>query len=57
MGELFVNTVARNRNISAATVRDTQAATYLGANGVALGLADEVAAPDAAFRALLSTLA
>ncbi|WP_343618804.1 S49 family peptidase [Ralstonia sp.] len=57
MGELFVNTVARNRNISAATVRDTQAATYLGADGVALGLADEVAAPDAAFRALLSTLA
>ncbi|HBO83311.1 MAG TPA: serine peptidase, partial [Cupriavidus sp.] len=57
MGDLFVSTVARNRNISAATVRDTQAATYLGADGVELGLADEVAAPDAAFRALLSALA
>lgn len=53
MGELFVETVARNRNISAATVRDTQAATYMGDKGVALGLADEVAAPDAAFRALI----
>ncbi|GJG92844.1 S49 family peptidase [Cupriavidus pauculus] len=56
MGELFVETVARNRNISAATVRDTQAATFLGAEGVALGLADEVAAPDAAFRALIQSI-
>ncbi|MEX3691876.1 S49 family peptidase [Paraburkholderia sp. BR14263] len=53
MGELFVDTVARNRKISAATVRDTQAATFMGAKGAALGLADEVAAPDAAFRALI----
>jgi signal peptide peptidase SppA len=57
MGELFVETVARNRNISAATVRDTQAATYMGAKGVDIGLADEVAAPDAAFRALMKQLA
>lgn len=56
MGGLFVDTVARNRNISAATVRDTQAATFLGAQGVALGLADEVAAPDAAFRALIQSI-
>jgi len=56
MGELFVETVARNRNISAATVRDTQAATYMGDRGVALGLADQVAAPDAAFRALIQQL-
>ena len=56
MGGLFVDTVARNRNISAATVRDTQAATLLGAQGVALGLADEVAAPDAAFRALIQSI-
>lgn len=54
MGGLFVETVARNRNIAAATVRDTQAATFMGADGVALGLADEVAAPDAAFRALMA---
>lgn len=56
MGELFVETVARNRNIAAATVRDTQAATFMGDKGVALGLADEVAAPDAAFRALIKSI-
>jgi signal peptide peptidase SppA len=56
MGSLFVETVARNRNITAATVRDTQAATYLGEKGVARGLADEVAAPDAAFRALIKQI-
>lgn len=57
MGELFVETVARNRNIAASTVRDTQAVTYMGAAGVAQGLADAVAAPDAAFRALIAELA
>lgn len=57
MGELFVETVARNRNIAASRVRDTQAATYLGKAGVEIGLADAVAAPDAAFRALLAELA
>ncbi|MDR5757014.1 S49 family peptidase [Caballeronia sp. LZ035] len=56
MGELFVETVARNRNISAATVRGTKAGTFMGAAGVALGLADEVAAPDAAFRALIKSI-
>lgn len=56
MGELFVETVARNRNIPAAKVRDTQAGTFLGAAGVAQGLADSVMAPDAAFRALLAEL-
>ncbi len=56
MGELFVETVARNRGIAASAVRDTQAATYLGERGVALGLADAVMAPDAAFRALLGKL-
>lgn len=57
MGELFVETVARNRDIAASKVRDTQAVTYLGAQGVAQGLADAVAAPDAAYRALLAELA
>lgn len=56
MGELFVATAARNRNISAQVVRDTQAATYMGAAGVSLGLADGVLAPDAAFRALLAEI-
>lgn len=57
MGELFVDTVARNRNLAASKVRDTQASTYLGKTGVEIGLADAVAAPDAAFRALLAELA
>lgn len=57
MGDLFVETVARNRNIAASKVRDTEAATYLGSAGVEQGLADQVAAPDAAFRALLAELA
>jgi signal peptide peptidase SppA len=56
MGELFTETVARNRNIAAATVRDMQASTFMGEKGVALGLADEVAAPDAAFRALIKQI-
>jgi ClpP class serine protease len=57
MGELFVETVARNRNISADSVRDTQAACFMGANGVSRGLADAVMAPDAALLALLDQLA
>lgn len=57
MGELFVSTVARNRNLSAENVRATQAATFLGEHGLSIGLADSVMAPDAAFRDFLSTLA
>jgi len=56
MGELFVATVARNRGISAARVRATQAATYMGAAGVNVGFADAVMAPDEAFRSLLAEL-
>jgi signal peptide peptidase SppA len=56
LGDLFCETVARNRNIAAATVRDTQAACFMGAKGVSIGLADEVAAPDAAFRALIKQI-
>ncbi|HZR34353.1 MAG TPA: S49 family peptidase [Nevskia sp.] len=56
MGELFVDTVARNRGLKASRVRATEAATYLGAAGVDLGFADAVMAPDAAFQALLQEL-
>jgi signal peptide peptidase SppA len=56
MGELFVETVARNRGLAASKVRATQAATYLGERGVALKLADAVMSPDAAFAALYSKL-
>lgn len=54
MGELFVSTVARNRGLSVDTIRDTQAATFIAAEGVELGLADAVAPPDAAFRELIA---
>ena len=57
MGELFVETVARNRNMAASKVRDMQAATFLGSAGVDRGLADAVMAPDAAFLAVLEKLA
>ncbi|EBV5082428.1 S49 family peptidase [Salmonella enterica subsp. enterica serovar Minnesota] len=53
-GELFVNTVARNRGIAASVVRDTQGATFTASEGVALGLADEINAPDVAFLELLT---
>jgi signal peptide peptidase SppA len=42
MGELFVETVARNRGISAEKVRATEAGCFLGAAGVEQGLADDV---------------
>jgi signal peptide peptidase SppA len=57
MGDLFVNTVARNRNLAPEAVRETQAACYMGENGVNRGLADAVMAPDAALVALLAELA
>lgn len=56
VGELFNATVARNRNLTPAKVRATQALTYLGEQGVAAGLADAVMSPDAAFHALLTEL-
>ena len=56
MGELFVATVARNRNLSVDVVRKTQATTFLGAAGVEIGFADAVMAPDEAFRSLLAEL-
>jgi capsid assembly protease len=56
MGDLFVNTAARNRNIKPAAVKATQAATYMGAAGVDVGFADAVMAPDEAFRSLLAEL-
>jgi signal peptide peptidase SppA len=52
MGELFIATVARNRGLAAETLRGMQAATYRGEEGVRLGLADAVMAPDAAFELL-----
>jgi signal peptide peptidase SppA len=56
LGEMFVELVSRNRGMSSAKVRDTEAATYLGADGVKMGLADAVMSPDAAFLALLDQI-
>lgn len=56
LGELFVDTVARNRGIAASKVRKTEAGTFLGDEGVTVGLADAVMSPDEAFLALLSEI-
>lgn len=56
VGELFVATVARNRGLDPAAVRAQEAACFMGEVGMAQGLADAVAAPDAAFRSLLESL-
>jgi signal peptide peptidase SppA len=56
MGDLFVETVARNRNLSTAKVRSTQAGTFMGAAGVDVGFADAVLSPHEAFRSLLAEL-
>lgn len=57
MGELFVDTIARNRDLKATAVRATQAATYLGSQCLAIGFADAVMAPEEqAFPALLAKL-
>lgn len=56
VGKLFDTTVARNRRLSVKQVSNTQAGTFLGAEGVEIGFADAVAAPDEAFRALLAQL-
>lgn len=53
MGRLFVSTVSRNRGLSKTVIRNTQAACYLAAEGVQMGLADVVASPDVAFQELM----
>lgn len=55
MGELFVETVARNRGQTAGAIRAQQADYYLGAFGVEAGLADAVSSPDEAFEQLLAS--
>lgn len=43
---LFVETVARNRGMSAGAVRKTEADIFIGSKAVSVGLADQVAAVD-----------
>ena len=55
LGELFVETVARNRSLAPGKVRALQAGTFLGAQAVEIGLVDSLAPPDQALSALLDT--
>ncbi|GBQ84122.1 bacteriophage minor capsid protein C [Gluconacetobacter johannae DSM 13595] len=56
MGNLFCDTVARNRKLRPSVVRGFEARTFLGGAGVDVGLADAVLAPDAAFAELARSL-
>ncbi|MCM4227776.1 S49 family peptidase, partial [Escherichia coli] len=56
-GTLFIETVARNRGISADAVRALEARTLRADEGVQAGLADDVMSPDEAFSFLLKETA
>jgi signal peptide peptidase SppA len=49
VGEIFVNTVARNRELKVSAVRAQQAAIFQGTDAVAAGLADAIMPIDQAF--------
>jgi hypothetical protein len=50
--EIFVQTVARNRDLKAALVRNTEAGIFYGGNALVAGLADRVGTFDDALEAL-----
>ena len=54
---LFVDTVARNRDLTAEAVRATEARLYFGEDAVAAGLADEVGTLRDAIASLAATMA
>ena len=56
LGEMFVSTVARNRNLNPKAIRAQQAGVYLGAAGIEQGLADELCAPHDALASLIANL-
>jgi signal peptide peptidase SppA len=56
LGELFVNTVARNRDIKPEAVKATQAATFTAKEALDLSLIDIVGSPQEAFTELLAQL-
>jgi signal peptide peptidase SppA len=56
LGELFVTTVARNRDLKPEIVKGTQAATLTSKEALDLDLIDLVASPDEAFTELLARL-
>ena len=53
---LFVDTVARNRGLTADAIRATEARLFFGEDAVRAGLADEVGTMRSAFAALADTL-
>ena len=53
LGDLFTQTVARNRGIRARDVRGFEAGTFLGRDAVRAGLADVVLSPDEGFLQLM----
>lgn len=53
LGDLFTQTVARNRGIRARDVRGFEAGTFLGRDAVRAGLADAVMSPDEGFLELM----
>jgi capsid assembly protease len=56
LGDMLDAMVSRDRKLSMAKVSAMEAGTFMGAEGVEQGLADAVAAPDAAFRSLVHQL-
>lgn len=57
MGEIFYDAVARSRGLTTEAVRGLKAGTFMGAAGVAAGLADAVMAPEQAFAELVAAIA
>lgn len=51
--EIFTSTVARNRGITQEDVKNTEAGTYLGNEGLKVGLADEILSWDQVMETLL----
>ncbi len=54
--EMFVGTVAKNRNMPLLNVKGTEAATFYGQDGVTAGLADQLGTLDDAFKVLRSKI-
>ena len=54
---LFIDTVARNRDIDADVVRNTKAATFAAVDAITIGLADAIEAPNVALAAFKKELA
>jgi signal peptide peptidase SppA len=54
IGEMFVEMVGRNRRLSRAKVRATEAGIFMGNQGVEQGFADAIMSPQQAFAALVA---